>query len=34
MIGGLMDEMREYEKASMSSVLVDRLEKIMVSSLA
>lgn len=29
-----MDEMREYEKASMSSVLVDRLEKIMVSSLA
>ena len=29
-----MNEMREYEKASMSNVLVDRMEKIVVSSLA
>ena len=34
MIGDLMDEIREYEKASMSTIMVDRLEKIMVSSLA
>ena len=29
-----MNEMREYEKASMSNVLVDRMEKIVASSLA
>lgn len=29
-----MNEMREYEKATMSSVLVDRMEKIVASSLA
>ena len=34
MIGDLMNEMREYEKATMSSVLVDRMEKIVASSLA
>ena len=34
MIGDLMNEMREYEKASMSNVLVDRMEKIVASSLA
>ncbi len=34
MIGDLMNEMREYEKATMSNVLVDRMEKILASSLA
>ena len=34
MIGDLMNEMREYEKATMSNVLVDRMEKIVASSLA
>ena len=34
MIGSLMHEMGEYEKASMSEVMVNRLEKILVSSLA
>ena len=34
MIGDLMHEMKEFEKASMSTVMVDRLEKILVSSLA
>ena len=34
MIGSLMNEMKEYEKATMSEALVDRLEKIMVSSMA
>lgn len=34
MIGSLMSEMKEYEKATMSEALVDRLEKIMVSSMA
>ena len=29
-----MNEMREYEKATMSNVLVDRMEKIVASSLA
>lgn len=29
-----MSEMKEYEKATMSEALVDRLEKIMVSSMA
>ena len=34
MIGSLMTELKEYEKATMSEALVDRLEKIMVSSMA
>ena len=34
MIGSLMQEMREYEKATMSNVLIDRMEKIIASSLA
>lgn len=34
MVGELMDEMREYEKATMSNIMVDRLEKILVTSLA
>lgn len=34
MIGSLMTEMREYEKATMSEALIDRLEKIIASSMA
>ena len=34
MVGDLMDEMREYEKAALSEALVNRLEKIVASSLA
>ena len=34
MIGSLMTEMREYEKATMSEALMDRLEKIIASSMA
>ena len=34
MIGSLMNEMKEYEKATMSEALVDRLEKIIASSMA
>jgi len=34
MIGDLMSEMAEYEKAAMSEVMVNRLEKILVTSLA
>ena len=34
MIGDLMDEMREYEKATLSETLVNRLEKIVASSMA
>lgn len=34
MVGDLMNEMREYEKATLSETLVNRLEKIMVSSMA
>lgn len=34
MIGDFMDEMKEYEKSVMSEVLVNRLEKIVTSSLA
>ena len=34
MIGDLMNEMREYEKATLSNVMVDRLEKIMAASMA
>ena len=34
MVGDLLTEMREYEKATMSNVMVDRIEKIITSSLA
>ena len=34
MIGDLMSEMANYEKATMSTVMVDRLEKIIASSMA
>lgn len=34
MIGNFMDEMKEYEKSVMSEALVNRLEKIVTSSLA
>ena len=34
MIGSLMSEMREYEKATMSEALINRLEKIIASSMA
>ena len=34
MISGLMTEMKEYEKATMSTTLLDRIEKIIVSSMA
>ena len=34
MISSLMTEMREYEKATMSEALMDRLEKIIASSMA
>ena len=30
----MMDEMREYEKATLGETLVNRLEKILVSSMA
>lgn len=34
MISDLMNEMKEYEKAALSETLVNRLEKIMVTSMA
>ena len=34
MIGDLMNEMREFEKANLSNIMVDRMEKILASSLA
>lgn len=34
MIGDLMQEMANYEKATMSDVMVNRLEKIIASSMA
>ena len=34
MIGNLMTEMREYEKATMSHTLLDRIEKIIAGSMA
>ena len=34
MIGDLMNEMRAYEKATMSTTLLDRIEKIIAASMA
>ena len=34
MIGSLLNEMKEYEKATMSSTIVERMEKVVVTSLA
>ena len=34
MLGELMDEMKEYDKAAMSTVMVERMEKVIASSLA
>lgn len=33
-IGGLLQEMRAYETSNLSQVMMDRMEKIVVSSLA
>ena len=34
LLGDLMQEMKEYDKASMSTVMVERMEKVIASSLA
>ena len=34
LLGELMDEMKEYDKAAMSTVMVERMEKVIASSLA
>ncbi len=33
-IGGLLQEMRAYETSNLSQVMMDRMEKIVVSSMA